>query len=544
MTMRDHLDTVYAGTRHADRVDEIADDLRAMLDDRGADGRPTDGPSRTSPWSQDDVWVISYPDQFRSQDRSPLATLPVALDALAPEANGVHVLPCYPWSSDDGYAVIDPLSIEPDYGDWDDVRHLARGRRVMLDAVVNHVSSESPWFQAFLAGEPEFVDGFVTADADQDLSAVVRPRSLPLLTPFETSRGRQWVWTTFSADQVDVDVSDPAMLLRLLDVLVTYAEAGAAAIRLDAIGFLWKEPGTSCIHLPQTHAVVKLMRAALDRHHPDVVLITETNVPHDENVAYLGDGDREAQAVYQFTLPPLVLHTFHEGDATALSDWAQGLSDWTGADTTFLNFLASHDGIGLRPAEGLLADDQVTRMAERVAMAGGVVNARSTPRGDRPYELCTTWFDAMALGDEARGLAHHVASHMIMLLLPGLAGVYVHSLLGTANDHEAYRRTGMGRSLNRRRFASLDSVLPLSTDTRAGRVNGAIREAMALRRSNPAFHPDAPFEVQPGPSGLFRFTRGADADQVLVEVNVTMTVVDGIEPGRCRITPATDRGRA
>lgn len=540
MSLHRHLATIYDGTDQARHVEDIAADLVTLLDDRDTDHAEPGDREEPTPWSQDDIWVIAYPDQFRSPDRSPLATLPVALDRLAPEATGVHVLPCYPWSSDDGYAVIDPMAIEPDYGDWGDIHRLAGDRRVMLDAVVNHLSSESPWFQGFLDGDPAFENGFVTADPDQDLSMVVRPRSLPLLTPFDTARGRQWVWTTFSADQVDVDISDPTMLLRLIDVLVTYAEAGAAAIRLDAVGFLWKEPGTSCIHLPQTHAAVKLMRAALDRHHPDVLLITETNVPHDENIAYLDAGDREAQAVYQFSLPPLVLHTMHTGDAAALSDWARGLPEWTSPDTTFLNFLASHDGIGLRPAEGLLSRDQLEAMAQRVADVGGVVNTRSTPRGDRPYELCTTWFDAVALGDEARGLALHVASHAIMMLLPGLAGVYVHSLLGTRNDQEAYRRTGVARALNRQRFESLDDLLPLARDGRAGRVNAGVREVMALRRASPAFHPNAPFAVQPPREGLFRFRRGAGTDEVLVEVNVTMDVVDGIPPGRWRTTPRID----
>ncbi len=537
MTLHRHLTTIYHGTDQARHVDDIAADLVTLLDERDANQASRPATKEPVPWTQDDIWIITYPDQFRSPDRTPLATLPVALDRLAPEANGVHLLPCYPWSSDDGYAVVDPLQIEPAYGGWNDIGRLTQDRRVMLDAVVNHLSSESPWFQAFLDGDPEFENGFVTADPDQDLSMVIRPRSLPLLTPFDTAHGRQWVWTTFSPDQVDVDISDPTMLLRLVDVLVTYAEAGASAIRLDAIGFLWKEPGTSCIHLPQTHAAVKLMRAALDRHHPDVLLITETNVPHDENVAYLDSGDREAQAVYQFSLPPLVLHTMHTGDATALSDWAQGLSEWTGPDTTFLNFLASHDGIGLRPAEGLLAQDQLDAMAQRVATIGGVVNTRSTPRGDRPYELCTTWFDAVALGDEGRGLAHHVASHAIMMLLPGLAGVYIHSMLASSNDHETYRQTGMARALNRRRFNSLDALLPLDPAGRAGRVNAGMCQVMALRRSSPAFHPDAPFEVQPHRNGLFRFRRGAAPDEVLVEINVTLDEVDGIPAGGWRTTP-------
>ncbi len=544
MSFVEELSTIYGGTDHADDVEAIADDLRDLLDDR--DATPVDRPAAPgpgTPWSQDDVWVIAYPDHFQEDGRAPLAVLPDALDLLAPRANGVHVLPCFPWSSDDGYAVIDPLAIADDYGTWDDVATLATDRRVMLDAVVNHLSAESPWFRAFLADEPGFEHAFVTADPDADLSAVVRPRSLPLLTEFDGATGPRWVWTTFSPDQVDVDIGDPTTLLRIVDVLVRYADAGASAIRLDAIGFLWKEPGTTCIHLPQTHAAVRLMRAALDRHHADVVLITETNVPHEENVSYFGGPDRrEAQAVYQFSLPPLVLHTMHTGDATALAEWAATFLTDDGADeaddertaTTFFTFLASHDGIGLRPVEGLLDVDEVSAMAERVTAAGGVVNTRATPDGDRPYELCTTWFDAVALGDEERGIAHHLASHAIMLLLPGIAGVYAHSLVGASNDHELYARTGAGRSLNRARFTTLADLLPAGS--RAARVNAGLDELIALRRSDPAFHPDAAFAVAATVPGLFRFHRGRGDGRVLVEVNVATGEVDDLPMGAWRIT--------
>lgn len=544
------LAVILADTRHGDRVPEIADELRRLLDERDRPAAPR--PGTTGPWSQHDTWIIAYPDQFQAPGRAPLAVLPEALDLLAPEANGVHVLPCYPWSSDDGYAVIDPLAIRDDYGTWDDIAALGRGRRVMLDAVVNHLSTESPWFERFLAGDPEFADAFVTVDPDTDLSGVVRPRSLPLLTAFEAVDGTRWVWTTFSADQVDVNIADPTMLLRLLDVLVRYAEAGASAIRLDAVGFLGKQPGTPCIHLPQTHAAVRLMRLALDRHHPDVLLVTETNVPHEENISYFGGPDeREAQAVYQFSLPPLVLHTMHTGDATALSAWAarnlEGRHDTDAATdpapTTFLNFLASHDGIGLRPVEGLLAPDEVAAMADRVTAIGGVVNTRSTPDGERPYELCTTWFDAVALGNEERGVAHHLASHAIMLLLPGIAAVYAHSLVGSSNDHEALRGTGTGRSLNRARFTDVADLADPAPSSRQARVNTGMRELMQLRRSSPAFHPDAPFEVADPVAGLFRFHRGRDDDRVLVEVNVATGEVDGLEVGGWRVGPAPEEAR-
>ncbi len=188
----------------------------------------------------------------------------------------------------------------------------------MFDAVINHISQHSRWFQGYLSGQEPYTDYFVEVDPAADLSDVVRPRTLPLLTPVETADGTKHVWTTFSADQIDLNYASPDLLLEVLDVLLTYVQQGAQLIRLDAIGFMWKEIGTTCIHLPQAHSLIKLMRAALDEAAPETLLVTETNVPHAENISYFGDGYDEAQMVYNFTLPPLTLHAFLTGDASAL----------------------------------------------------------------------------------------------------------------------------------------------------------------------------------------------------------------------------------
>lgn len=160
MTIEDELRLLYAATRHADEVPGIASDLHALLDGRGdgPTGEPGDAVPDLPRWSERDMWVIAYPDQARSPERPPLQALGDLLDLLAPEANGLHILPCYPWSSDDGYAVVDPLAIEPSHGTWADVRALAAQRRVMLDAVVNHLSAQSPSWRRFhgvtIAGTP------------------------------------------------------------------------------------------------------------------------------------------------------------------------------------------------------------------------------------------------------------------------------------------------------------------------------------------------------------------------------------------------------
>ncbi len=499
----------------------VAADLEALLDRHGR--RP---PSGRPAWDASDAWLITYADQFQAPGERPLQTLDRFIGThLEPEINGVHVLPFYPWTSDDGFSVTDYLAVDPGLGTWEDIARLASARRLMVDAVVNHMSVSSSWFRGFLAGDPEFAGFFRTADPAADLSATTRPRTSPLLHPFEGTRGTRWVWTTFSADQVDLDYANPAVLLRVVDVLLTYASRGAGIIRLDAIAFLWKVEGTTSLHLPQTHTAVQLMRAALDACYPDVLLITETNVPHEENISYFGvGGAREAQAVYQFPLAPLTLHAILTGDASVLARWAAGLGAGR-AGTTFFNFLASHDGVGVRPVEGLLAPAEIALLAERSVAAGGQVGLRALPDGsETPYELNSTWFDLVGAGhDEGDAIARHLATHAVMLALRGIPGLYVHSLFGTSNDQEGYAATGIKRRLNRRKFSAVDDLEARLADRtdRARRVWDGMRVMLAARRVHPAFDPESAQRVLDGPPGVLAIEREAgDGGRARVLVNL------------------------
>jgi sucrose phosphorylase len=365
----------------------------------------------------------------------------------------------------------------------------------MIDAVINHVSAKSAWFRGFLDGDPEYADHFISVDPAADLSAVVRPRDLPLLTPVQTSLGQRHVWTTFSPDQVDLNYANPSVLLEMLDVLLSYVQHGAQFIRLDAIAFLWKEIGSSSIHLPQTHRVVKFMRDVLQAVAPWVFLITETNVPHDENISYFGNGSDEAHMVYQFALPPLVLHTFHSGDATRLTEWAAQLQT-PSPQTAFFNFLASHDGIGLRPARGILSDEEIEALLALAEERGGAVSYRALESGESdPYELNVSYLDALTPPDEwhasaDRAAARFLASQAILLALQGLPGIYFHSLFGSRNDAAGVSRSGRLRSINREKFAmeDLEATLTDSTSLR-GQVLAGFKRLLAARRANPAFHP-------------------------------------------------------
>ncbi|GIK74745.1 MAG: sucrose phosphorylase [Chloroflexota bacterium] len=462
-----------------------------------------------------DVILITYGDQIQEPDTPPLQSLyELISERIGDVINGVHILPFYPYTSDDGFSVVDYRQVNPALGTWEDVRRLTGRYRVMFDAVINHISASSAWFQAFLRGEPPYDEYFITVDPSVDLSAVVRPRTSPVLTAFDTANGRKHVWTTFSDDQIDLNYASPALLVEIMDLLLFYVEQGAQLIRLDAIGFMWKEIGSSCIHLPQAHALIQAMRAMLDLAAPDVLLVTETNVPHRENISYFGDGVNEAQMVYNFTLPPLTLHTFHTQDATALSAWAATLAA-PSAQTTFFNFMASHDGVGVRPLEGILQQSAIDDLVERTLRHGGLVNYRTNPDGSRvPYELNIVYFDALndPAADEPISVQidRFLASQAILLSLAGVPGIYAHSLFGSRNWREGVTQTGHNRTINRRKF--LRSELEAALDHHESlphQVFTRYRQLLAARTGDRAFHPNAAQEIVHLDPAIFSFVRTA-----------------------------------
>jgi len=461
-----------------------------------------------------DAVLITYGDQVLSGGQSPLQTLTSFLQThITGIINGVHILPFFPYSSDDGFSVIDYRRVNPDIGSWEDISNIASDFRLMIDAVVNHISVKSDWFQGFLKGDPGKKNRFISIDPEADLSMVVRPRDLPLLTPFDTHDGQLHIWTTFSADQVDLNYGNPEVLLEIIDLLLFYIRQGAKLIRLDAIAFLWKEIGSASIHLPQTHAIIKLMRSIVDAIAPSVYLITETNVPHHENVSYFGDGNDEAHLVYQFALPPLVLHTLLTGDSASLTAWASEL-ETPSQNTTFFNFLASHDGIGLRPAQDYLADSDIDRLvAWTEECQGGVSYRRVGEEGRKPYELNITYFDALRDPDRAeipspRWIARFICSQAIMLSMAGIPGIYFHSLFGSRNDLKGIEATGRLRSINREKIQA-DALTQKLSDpaSTASQVYHAYCRLLMARRRHPAFNPYAPQRVLSLHPGIFALLR-------------------------------------
>ncbi len=449
-------------------------------------------PKRQEIWNERKVILITYGDVLKTEGESPLKTLHhFCNNYLRGCISTIHILPFFPYSSDDGFSVMDFYQVNPDLGDWKDIEALEKDFVLMADLVANHASSQGVWFKQFLSNEAPGKDYFFCPPADFDSSQVIRPRSSPLLTPFETADGPKKVWTTFSADQVDLNYTNPEVLKEMLQVFLFYLSKGIRVIRLDAIAFLWKTSGTACIHEPETHEVVSLFREIMDYCYPGALLLTETNVPHKENITYFGLGD-EAHLIYQFALPPLLLHALHWGNGDHLTQWAKELGG-TQEGMTYLNFTSSHDGIGVRPLEGIIPEAEISAMIERLKALGARVTTRKLGRREVPYEINVTYFDALKGtkdGLDEFQVARFLQSQTIMLSLQGVPAFYFLNLFGIENDEKGVEATGINRSINRRKF-KLEELTSLWKERP---VHQTILKELSfrtgIRRNMAAFSPD------------------------------------------------------
>ncbi len=476
---------------------------------------------------QNDIMLITYGDSMVKAGEAPLKTLHRFLNNHAKDLlSSVHLLPCFPYTSDDGFSVIDYWKINPDLGDWADVKALSNDYELMFDGVINHISQSSDWFQGYLKGEEQYREFFVEANPDRDYSSVTRPRALPLLTAFETAHGTKHVWTTFSEDQIDLNFRCPQVFQKIVELMLFYVEQGASFIRLDAIGFMWKELDTPCLHQPQVHALIQAMRAILGAVAPHLKLITETNVPHKDNISYFGNGENEAHLVYQFPLPPLTLHTIQTGKSDQIVDWMASLEPCSDT-TTFFNFLASHDGIGVRPVEGILNKEQVQGLLKGVESNGGRVSYKDNGDGTQsPYELNINYFDAVRDNNAAdqTNLNRFMAAQSILLSMAGVPGLYIHSLLGSQNDIDGLESLGYNRAINREKLDA-DMVVSELNDpqTRRYQVLKRFESLLTLRKSEPSFMPNASQRVVKTDSRLVTFVRN---EQLAVVINISDEAVE------------------
>ena len=547
-TIKERLDVLYA----PDDAEKAYTAIREMVNDYR---------TRITPHeyhlSEKDAILITYADQVQSPPEPPLKELNDFLVAnVDGQINSVHLLPFYPFSSDDGFSVVDYKAVDPHFGSWSEVEQLRTHFRMMFDAVINHVSQFSNWFKKYLEGDPDYADFFIDVNPSIDLSDVVRPRATPLLHEFEDAQGRlRYIWTTFSRDQVDLNYANYKVLLAVLDALFFYIEKGATLLRLDAIAFVWKVIGTTCVHLPQTHELIQLMREVLHKVAPEVIIITETNVPHKENISYFGSGGDEAQMVYNFALPPLLAHSVLRADPSKMLAWANTLK-LPSDKVCFFNFTASHDGVGLRPVSEILDDDEVAEMEAAAKRSGGLVSYRSNPDGSQsPYELNCSYIDLLSPpeDDDALRAKRMMLTQAVALAMPGVPGIYFHSLFGSRNYLEGVKMTGINRSINREKFNANWLEQRLRREGSLERmVFMTYKRLLAIRIKENAFNPFGPFlfmNLHPKLFCIHRESRALDS-HILAVNNFSIETVEYTLPdylelpaseciGNARITDRT-----
>ena len=503
-----HLTTIYDGVSINEEFESLAEQLIEQIGIAPFQNEPE---THTNLWDQADIALITYGDSLQQVDEKPLVTLRRFLNThVKGTINNVHILPFFPWSSDDGFSVINFSSVNETLGDWQDIENISKEYRLMADLVINHCSSRSLWFENFKKGIDPGKDFFITASPDEDLSQVTRPRTTPLLRETETANGKQYVWCTFSHDQVDLNFANPEVLKEFIGIIRHYLNNGVRIFRLDAVAFLWKSPGTSCINLPQTHEMIRLLRTLIEHAEPEAMIITETNIPNNENLAYFGNAN-EAHAIYNFSLPPLLVNTLVSGNSRHLSQWLMSMPP--AQDGTFyFNFIASHDGIGLRPAEGLLDDQELDDLINAMQSFGGRISWRAAEGGrNKAYEINISLFDALqgtTKGPDRWGVDRFICAHAIMLGLEGIPAFYIHSLLATNNDYERVKHTNNNRAINRHQweYPALEQQLN-DANSHHHRVFQQLKELIGIRRQQPAFHPNATqFTLQLGEQ-MFGFWR-------------------------------------
>ena len=477
------------------------------------------------PISEKDICLITYGDQVYEPGERKLSILNRFIEKYLSNITTIHILPFYPYSSDDGFSVVDYYAVNDELGDWEDINQIGKSHKLMFDAVINHISQKSSWFEGYLSGDALYDDYFVAEDPSYDYSSVVRPRVSPLLHEFKDASGVvKHIWTTFSKDQVDLNYRNPKVLVHVLDVLMHYLAKGANILRLDAIGFMWKEKGTSSIHLSETHQLIKAIRVVLEQLNPEVILITETNVPHKENISYFGNGSDEAHMVYNFTLPPLLAYSLLKENTAVLHKWCVSLELPT-KQVCFFNFTASHDGVGVRPLDGILPKEELITLMDSAEANGGLVSYKANKDGtESPYEINCNYYSLLkgTEVDEAAGIKRFITSQAVAMAMPGLPAIYFHSLLGSQNYRMGVQQTGHNRTINREklRLQELEMALSNPSSLRA-RIFEALQQVINVRTKERAFFPYGDFEVVDFGANIFSIRRTFDGESVLTIFNFT-----------------------
>lgn len=518
LRLEEHLNIIYPNTNSSELICNILEVFN--INEPCKKIRPY-----SNHWSENDIMLITYGDSIKDESKQPLKTLYNFLQSYLEETiNWVHILPFFPYSSDDGFAVIDYLKVNDSLGNWDDIRRINQSYKVMADLVVNHISSRSQWFENFKANKSPGKDYFIEVNENFDITQVVRPRTTPLLKTVQTLTDKKNVWCTFSHDQIDLNFRNPDVLIEILKIIALYLDKGIEIFRLDAVAFLWKKSGSSCVHLPETHEIIKLFRTLLEYKSSNSIIITETNVPNRENLTYFGNSN-ESHLIYNFSLPPLLIYTLITGNCHHLKSWLMSMPP-ARMGTTYLNFLASHDGIGLRPVEGLLNEHEVNTLVGTMSSFGGRISTRETGNNiHRPYEINISLYDALQGTSEGGADKWHfkryICAHTIMMALEGVPAFYIHSIIGTQNDYKKLSNTNQNRSINRHNWKSDELTQHLENPNSCHyKILNELKRLLGIRKKQAAFHPNATqFTLHLGTQVFAFWRQSIDREQSIFSIH-------------------------
>ena len=453
--------------------------------------------SKNDYWSENTILLITYADSIsRGLSGKTLNDFGKFYKKyLEKFINSIHFLPFFPSSGDGGFSVKNHNDVDKAYGTWEDIESLSKKANIMTDLVLNHSSSKGDWYKNFLDDKDPGKNYFYVVDKNYDCSKVVRPRDHDLLTEIELQNKKKFLWCTFSHDQIDLNFKNPDVLLEFIKLILKLSSYGIKIFRLDAVAFIWKQPGTTCLNLSQTHEIIKLLRDIVDQLDKNLIIVTETNLPKQENLSYFGKND-EAHWIYNFSLPPLIVNTFLFEDSVALTKWSMKMPP-AQLGNAYLNFIASHDGIGMRPAEGVLSDKEIKKMLQRLKKNGSKFSMRKLSNNEeKVYEANISLFNALQFTDsDLKGkfaLKRFIAAHCIILAIEGVPAFYFNSLFATKNDEETFANTGVKRNLNRYKWHYSTLVDLIKTNnTIEKNCYEIFKELISIRKIQPAFHPNA-----------------------------------------------------
>ena len=453
--------------------------------------------SKNDYWSENTILLITYADSIsRGLSGKTLNDFGKFYKKyLEKFINSIHFLPFFPSSGDGGFSVKNHHDVDKAYGTWEDIQSLSKKANIMTDLVLNHSSSKGDWYKNFLDDKDPGKNYFYVVDKNYDCSKVVRPRDHDLLTEIELQNKKKFLWCTFSHDQIDLNFKNPDVLLEFIKLIIKLSSYGIKIFRLDAVAFIWKQPGTTCLNLSQTHEIIKLLRDIVDQLDKNLIIVTETNLPKQENLSYFGKND-EAHWIYNFSLPPLIVNTFLFEDSVALTKWSMKMPP-AQLGNAYLNFIASHDGIGMRPAEGVLSDKEIKKMLQRLKKNGSKFSMRKLSNNEeKVYEANISLFNALQFTDsDLKGkfaLKRFIAAHCIILAIEGVPAFYFNSLFATKNDEETFANTGVKRNLNRYKWHYSTLVDLIKTNnTIEKNCYEIFKKLISIRKIQPAFHPNA-----------------------------------------------------